>query len=42
MVDVLGTILNVNYWETGVTLEDLGFAGLKVDQIVEYVNTGMK
>ena len=42
MIDVLGTILNVNYWETGVTLEDLGFAGLKVDQIVEYVNTGMK
>jgi len=42
IINVLGTILNVNYWEAGVKLEDLGFAGMRVDQIVEYVNTGMK
>lgn len=42
IVEVMGTMLDTNYWETGITLEQLGFNGLTAEQIVKYVNTGQK
>lgn len=40
VIEVMGVMLDTNYWENGVTLEQLGFVGLTVEQIVKYVNTG--
>jgi len=42
IIEVMGVMLNTNYWEKGITLEQLGFVGLTVEQIVKYVNTGQK
>lgn len=42
IIEVMGVMLGTNYWERGVTLKQLGFEGLTVDQIVNYVNTGQK
>jgi len=37
---VMRVMLKSDFWENGVTLEQLGLAGLTVDEIVRYVNTG--
>jgi len=42
IVEVMGVMLESNYWEKGVRLEQLGLAGLTADQIVSYVDTGEK
>lgn len=38
IVNVMGAILNTNYWEKGITLEQLGFSGKSDEEIVKYVN----
>jgi len=40
IVEVMRVMLKSDFWENGVTLEQLGLAGLTVDEIVRYVNTG--
>jgi len=42
IIEVMGVMLESNYWEKGVTLEQLGLAGLTADQIVRYVDTCQK
>ena len=42
IVNVMGAMLNTNYWEKGIKLEDLGFNGLNAEKIMEYVNTGKR
>jgi opine dehydrogenase len=42
IIEIMGAMLNIDYWEKGVTVEQLGFAGLSAEQIVRYVNTGSK
>jgi len=42
IIEIMGAMLNINYWEKGVTVEQLGFAGLSAEQIVRYVNRGSK
>jgi opine dehydrogenase len=42
IIEVMGVMLDANYWEKGITLEQLGFAGLTAEQIVKYANTGQK
>lgn len=42
LISIMGAMLETDYWEMGVTLEELGFAGLSVEEIVKYVNTGEK
>jgi opine dehydrogenase len=40
IVDIWGTMLGIDYWEKGLTLEELGIAGFSAEQILEYVNKG--
>jgi len=40
MVEIWGAILGVDYWGKGLTLEELGLAGLTADQVIRYANTG--
>jgi len=40
ILTVMGAMLDINYWEGATTLEDIGLAGLKRDQIVKYVTEG--
>ncbi|MEM3404164.1 MAG: NAD/NADP octopine/nopaline dehydrogenase family protein [Nitrososphaeria archaeon] len=40
IVEVWGAIQEVNYWEKGLTLKDLGLEGLNANQIIKYVNFG--
>jgi opine dehydrogenase len=40
MVDVFGTMLGRDYWAEGLTLDDLGLAGLDRDGIVRFVTSG--
>ena len=42
IIDVMGIMMDTNYWEKGVTLEELGLTGLSAEQIVKYANTGQK
>jgi opine dehydrogenase len=42
ITNIWGTMLDIDYWGKGVTLEQLGLAGLTAEQIIEYVNTGQK
>jgi opine dehydrogenase len=40
IVEVMGIMLGINYWEKGVTLKDLGLAGMNKERIIRYVTTG--
>jgi len=40
IVNVMGVVLQTDYWKTGVTTEELGFKNLTAKEILNYVNTG--
>ncbi len=40
IIEVLGVMLDVNYWQGATTLETLGLAGLNKDQIIKYATEG--
>ena len=40
IIEVLGIMLGINYWEKGITLKDLGLAGMNRERIIKYVTTG--
>jgi opine dehydrogenase len=40
IIEVMGIMLGVNYWEEGATLEDLGLAGMNKERIIAYVTKG--
>ncbi len=40
IIEVLGVMLDVNYWQGATTLENLGLAGLNKEQIVKYATEG--
>lgn len=40
IVNVMGVMLQADYWKTGVTTEELGFKNLTAKEILNYVNTG--
>jgi opine dehydrogenase len=42
IVEIMGTMLEIDYWAKGLTLEKLGLAGFARDQIVRYADTGQK
>jgi opine dehydrogenase len=42
IIEVMGVMLNLNYWMSGITLERLGLQGMTAKQIINYVNTGDK
>lgn len=42
IIEIVGVMLDTNYWKKGIALEQLGLVGLTVEQIVKYVNTGQK
>jgi len=40
MIDIFGAILEEDFWETGLALDNLGLADLTAAQVVEYVTEG--
>jgi len=40
IIEVMGIMLGINYWEKGITLTDLGLAGMNKERIIRYVTTG--
>lgn len=40
IVNIMGAMLDTNYWEKGITLEQLGLSGKSAEEIVTYVNDG--
>lgn len=41
MVELMGVMLDKDYWERGITLEDLGLADLNEEKILSYINKGV-
>jgi len=37
----MGIMLDKDYWERGITLEDMGLANLNVEEILSYINKGV-
>ncbi len=42
LIDVLGAILETDFWETGATLDKLGLSNLSPEQIIQYVTEGKR
>lgn len=42
MVNLAGLVLDRNYWEEGLTVKDLGLAGMTTKDLLSYVETGKK
>ncbi len=42
LVDIFCALLGRDFWEEGRTAEKLGLAGMSADEIMEFVNTGVK
>jgi opine dehydrogenase len=40
MIEIMGVMLGVDYWDMGASLADLGLAGLNLAQIKQFVMTG--
>ena len=40
IIEVTGIMRDISYWERGVTLTDLGLAGMNRERIIKYVTTG--
>jgi opine dehydrogenase len=40
MVDIMGTMLDVDYWGSGVSLAEMNLEGLSLSQVKQYVMTG--
>jgi opine dehydrogenase len=40
MIAIAGVMTHKNYFETGLTLEDLGIAHLSKDELLDYLNNG--
>jgi opine dehydrogenase len=40
ILTVIGTMLGINYWEGATTLEEIGLAGMRRDEITSYVDRG--
>lgn len=41
MVELTGAMLDEDYWEKGLTLEDMGLANLNKEEILSYINKGV-
>jgi opine dehydrogenase len=41
MVELMGVMLDKDYWERGITLEDLGLVNLNEEKILSYINKGI-
>lgn len=41
MVELMGVMLDKDYWERGISLEDIGLANLNVEEILSYINKGV-
>lgn len=42
MIDLAELVIGTKYWEQGVTAEKIGLSKMTVEQIMEYVNKGIK
>jgi len=42
VIGILGVMLSMDYWGTGLTLKGLGLDGLSPRQIIRFVNTGQR
>jgi opine dehydrogenase len=40
IVTIVGSVLETDFWETGLTLEKLGIAGLTPQEVIKYVTEG--
>lgn len=40
IIEIMGIMLGINYWEKGVTLKDLGLAGMNKQRIINYITIG--
>lgn len=39
-IEIFGAVLETNFWETGLTLDKLGLAGLTKEEVIRYVTEG--
>ena len=39
-IEIIGAVLETDFWKAGLTLDKLGLAGLSVEEVVRYVTEG--
>jgi opine dehydrogenase len=40
LVNIFGALLQTDFWQTGLSLEKLGLAGMSVQEVIRYINEG--